>query len=606
MKALYIATGFLIACALSLFTASCSGVTSSSTSTTTTTTTSSASSSSGSSQASYQRLDVTDSSAWKSAVASGYVREGSVLVKTSASFDSSKLASLGATETGSITTSGGTWRRLSVTSGEEASVIESLRAMTGVMIAEPENRLHIPSGESGTSASKAVASSRAAKSLGDSSVLDDPYTLSAQYNLTIADAISAYKSYPPSATVYAAVLDTGLNIPHQEFKDSSGSSIVALAKSAFTRNSASSYTYVGDNKSFVTISSSTSASTSITANWDDDGHGTHVSGIIAAVGNNDLGTAGVAWKGLKLISYKVITDNESGSSSGSGSDWAVYGALEDLADWWATASNHSDSSQITLPVNISLGSYYASSFEIEMLAYALKKNVLVIAAMGNDGKKLTEYPAAYTGVVAVGATDGSDEKAEFSTTGDWMSVCAPGYDIISTYSDGTDGDTADYAWESGTSMAAPFVTGTAAYVLGFAPSLAPDQIKTILEESADLVGGESAYSSGYGYGRVNVASARTLATGSSVPVSGSVYSTYTLTVTVTYNSGTALTSQPVYLYDSDGNYIELGLTSSDGTVSFTLLKPSLSYVAKTTYGGATKTATGLSVASSDSSATLAF
>jgi subtilisin family serine protease len=601
MKRLKFISALVLLVSAGLLSSACANVSSSG---------SSSRSSSSTAQASYKRLDISDESAWSAAVAAGYLRSGSVLVKTSSSFDASALAELGASQTGSIAMRDGTWRRLSVSSGGERSVIASLRSMAGVLIAEPENRLRIPSGESGSSASKSLTSSRNAKSLGDSSVLDDPYTLSAEYSLTIADAIEAYgASYYPlsgSATTYAAVLDTGLNLPHQEFKDSSGTSIVVLAKSAFTRGGAASYTYVGDDESFHTISSS-----EYSENWDDDGHGTHVSGIIAAVGNNALGTAGVMWKNLKLISYKVLTDNETDSDSGSGSDWAVYGALEDLTSWWATASNHSDSSQVTLPVNLSLGSYYASSFEIEMIAYALENKVLVVAAMGNDGKKTVEYPAAYTGVVAVGATDGSDEKAEFSTTGAWMSVCAPGFDIISTYSDGTDSDSADYAWESGTSMATPFVTGLAAYMLSYAPSLEPDQVKTVLEESADLVGGETAYSTDYGYGRVNAKSALALATGASgtVPSSGSVYSTATLTIAVTYNNGTALAGRAVYLYDSSGDYVEVGITCSEGTVSFTLLKPD-TYIAKASYGGTAKSATGLVISggssASDESATIAF
>ena len=577
--------------------ASCSGYSSATTESAT---------ASGSTQASYKRLDIADDSAWNAAVEAGKVRQGSILVKTRTSLDPELVSELGATEAGSFQARGYTWSRLALAEGSERSAIASLREAAGVLIAEPENILAIPEGERGSSISKNVETE--SKALGDASVLDDPYVSSAEYSLTIADAIDAYRAgaYPldGSEIAYAAVLDTGINLEHEDFLDSEGASIVVLAKSAFTKNGSASYTYIGDTKPFVEVGSG--------ENWDDDGHGSHVAGIMGAVGNNGVGTAGVMWKGLKLISYKVLTDYESvalGASSGSGSDWAVYGALKELADWWAVSTNHEDTAQVTLPVNLSLGSSYASSFEIEMIAYALERKVLVFAAMGNDGRTTVEYPAAYSGVVAVGATDGMDERAEFSTTGTWMSVCAPGFDIISTFN----GSSSDYEWESGSSMATPFVTGLAAYLLAYAPNLEPDQVKTVLEESADLVGEATGYTKEFGYGRVNVKKALELATGSSLPASGSVYSGALFTIRVTLTNATtattsALDGQKVYLYTSSGDFVEVGISDSEGEVSFTLLARG-TYTAKAGYGGTTKSAS-FTVAGgadeADASATIAF
>jgi thermitase len=521
-------------------------------------------------QAAYSTLDETSVSAWQAAVQAGEVRPGAVLVKTGPAFESSSLSSLGATQNGSLAGLGGTWRHLAVAAGSEESAMIALRKIPGVLAAVPELRLHLPENEIRTKApglpvsisSGASSSARsAARALTTSTVLDDPYVFSAEYNLSITKAIAAYASYrpSPSAPVYAAVLDTGLNFPHQDFHDASGNSIVALAKSAFRRNSAASYTYFGDGNPFYQLSPS-----DLQNNWDDDGHGTHVSGILGAVGNNGLGIAGVMWSGLRLISYKVLTDNESDSAEGSGGDWAIYGALEDLTAWWM--ANHG--SQTTLPVNMSLGGYYASPFEAEMLTYALQNNVVVIAAMGNDGKTLVEYPAAYTGVIAVGATDGDDTIAPFSTSGGWISVVAPGLDILSTYN----GSSSDYEYDSGTSMATPFVTGLSAYALAFAPTLLPDQVKTVLMGSADLVAGnKGGFSNTYGAGRVDVLNTVTNAV-TSPPASGSVYSAQPVTITLTV-AGKAAGNIAVYLYDNSGDYIEDGYTGSDGTISFWLLKP---------------------------------
>jgi len=551
----------------------------------------SSTSSSSSTHAAYAKLDVTDSSAWAAAVTAGDVRQGTVLVKTGSSFSDASLAALGATQTGSISVSalGGTWRHLSVAKGTEAATILALRTIKGVQVAEPEMRLRLPTNETktkpvGLPSSVVNTSEMKAKSIGalgsSTYILTadkvfgtplGPYIASAEYNLSVTNALTSYATYNPSTlstTTYAAVLDTGLNMDHLNFYTKSGTSpIVAYAKSAFTNNG--NGTYTSNGSSFVTVP--------IPSNWDDDGHGTHVAGILGAVGNNGVGIAGVMWSGLRLISYKVITDNEVGSDD-SGSNWAVYGALEDLTTWWI--SNHG--SQKTLPVNMSIGGYYASEFETEMIAYALQNNVVIIAAMGNDGKTTTEYPAAYTGVIAVGATDGDDQITPFSTSGSWIAVSAPGQDILSTYK----GSSSDYEYESGTSMATPFVTGLSAYALAFAPML-PDQLKTVLMSSADRVGGETGFSASYGAGRVDVL--QTLKTAvSSLPASGSAYSPYPISITVTV-SRTAIGDIPVYLYDSKGNFVEVGYTGEDtgyrGTVSFWLLKPGETYTAKANYGG---------------------
>ena len=586
---------------------------------------SAAASSTSSSSAAYAKLDVSNSTAWAAAVAAGDVRQGHVLVKTGSNFSSSSLTALGATQTGSISILGGTWWHLTVPTGSEPSTILALRKIKGVMAAEPELRLKLPTNETRTrptglpSSLLSSLSMSKTKSLVSGSAVStyysevfgtdpDPFLASMEYSLEITNAYEAYNTYNPSKLsssnyAYAAQLDTGLNFPHEDF---SGLTI-KHPMSAFTRNSATSYTYVGDGGSFVSMDT--------TENWDDDGHGTHTAGIIGAVGDNGTGGAGVMWSHLKLIPYKVLTDYETDSEDGSGSDWAVYGALLDVAAWWATSGNHSDSSQVTLPVNMSLGGYYASEFEIEAIDYALEKNVVVVAAMGNDGRITAEYPAAYSGVIAVGATDGTDTVASFSTRGSWMAVSAPGVDIISTYN----GSDSDYEYDSGTSMATPFVTGLSAYTLAFAPSLYPDQLKTVLMEEADSIDNSSytSVSSSYGAGRVDVYNTVTTAV-SSPPSSGSVYCTEPVTITVTV-SGTATEGIPVYLYNSSGNFIQVGYTGDGsgytttsgtvtpgtaGQVSFYLLAPG-TYTATAVNGSSSKSRT-VTASSSATTATIAL
>ena len=547
-------------------------------------------------------LDVSDLSAWNAAVSAGKVRLGSVLVKTGPAFSSSVLAGLGATETGRIDLPGGTWRHLTVPTGMERGVILALKKIQGVLAVEQENILKLPAGETRRPASSETGSvprSMSSRSLGQDSsgntttVLNDPDVFSSEYNLTIADALDAYEAYAPpvnasvdsatSVSPYVAVLDTGINLEHQDL--SSGTQSTFSACSMFT----SSYDYVTDGSPPIAVPAG--------SNWDDDGHGSHVAGIIAALGDNALGTAGVMWRGANLILYKIFCDTAPGVSD-SGSDWAIYGSLFWLTGRWNGENTNtanpaiSHPYQTTLPVNMSIGGTTASFFESDMINYALQNNVVIIAAMGNDGQTLAEYPAAYSGVIAVGATEGNDTQAPFSTTGNWICVSAPGFDIISTYN----GSSTDYEYDSGTSMATPFVTGLVAYMISRNPGLTLDQIKAILEDTADDVAKTRNTDWAYlGAGRVNVKHAldETLGqNGYTTPAAGSKFSTQPLTISVTLG-GVAQSGIPVFLYDSNGNFVQAGLTSLEtqeystsgttgsvsGVISFWLLPPG-TYTAK--------------------------
>jgi subtilisin family serine protease len=130
---------------------------------------------------------------------------------------------------------------------------------------------------------------------------------------------------------------------------------------------------------------------------------------------------------------------------------------------------------------------------------ALSYNCIVFAAMGNSSTGEILYPAGYQGVIAVGSTNAHDEIADSSTTGNHISICAPGVEIYST----VPGD--DYEYKSGTSMACPFAAGAAALLL-HKEWLTPYEVKTRLENSAvDL--GPAGFDSTYGYGRIDIESA---------------------------------------------------------------------------------------------------
>lgn len=223
---------------------------------------------------------------------------------------------------------------------------------------------------------------------------------------------------------------------------------------------------------------------------DDHGHGTHVSGIIAAVGHNRLGITGVAPQGA-VMPVKVL-DAEGKGETGNivrGIVWAVdHGAKI---------------------INMSLGGKGGSRALLAAVQYAQSKDVLVVSAMGNDAMNLQEYPAAYPGVVAVGATTSEDLPAEsFTNYGSWISVSAPGQEIFSTMPsyEVTENRRAskelNYDLMDGTSMATPFVAGLASLLRSQAPAMSAAQVKARLEETAKDIG-EPGFDAYTGHGRVD-------------------------------------------------------------------------------------------------------
>jgi subtilisin len=219
---------------------------------------------------------------------------------------------------------------------------------------------------------------------------------------------------------------------------------------------------------------------------DDNGHGTHCAGTIAAA-SNGVGVVGVAPE-VDIYAYKVL--NESGS--GSFSD--VIAALEKcVIDGIHVTSNSYGSSQ-------NPGGIVEQAF-----INAEQAGILNVAAAGNNGNfngkgNKVGYPARYSSVMAVAATDENDQRAYFSSTGPDLEVSAPGYSILSTYPDG------GYAYASGTSMACPHVSGMAALLIqaGLDAGQEIDNFvvrQVLLDSCEDL--GANGFDEQYGYGIVN-------------------------------------------------------------------------------------------------------
>jgi len=211
---------------------------------------------------------------------------------------------------------------------------------------------------------------------------------------------------------------------------------------------------------------------------DDVGHGTHVSGVISALVNNRLGVAGMTWSS-RILPVKVLDE------TGSGSTYAVAQGII-----WAT--DHG-----AKVINMSLGNYATSSFLHDAIKYAYDKDVVLIAASGNDNTDRPSYPAYYPEVFAVAASDSNNNRASFSNYGDYIDVTAPGVNIASTYPKN------QYVALSGTSMATPHVSALAALIRATNPSLRNTEVMDIIRITAQDIGdpGTDSY---FGYGLINV------------------------------------------------------------------------------------------------------
>ena len=264
---------------------------------------------------------------------------------------------------------------------------------------------------------------------------DDPF-YALQYALIDSpddhdiDAPTAWGTRSSCAKV--AILDTGIDTDHPDLK----SNVYKSEDKPNNGKDDDKNGYVDDTYGLNVIKGKGSGE-------DDNGHGTHVSGIVAGRGNNDVGVSGTCWSS-KLLAVKFMNSKGKGSTSDAiaGIDYAVKQGFK--------------------IINCSFGSSSKSSSLHDAVDYAQNHNTLLVVAAGNDGENIDKhplYPASYTdsNILAVAASTSEDGLADFSNFGSTaVDVAAPGDNIYSTYLGG------GYRTLSGTSMAAPYVAGVAA------------------------------------------------------------------------------------------------------------------------------------------------
>lgn len=236
-------------------------------------------------------------------------------------------------------------------------------------------------------------------------------------------------------------------------------------------------------------------------------HGTHVAGTVAAVTNNGVGVAGVAF-GAKIVPARVL---------GKGG-----GLTSDIADaiTWASGGTVSGVPANANPaevINMSLGGSGACGTTFQnAITGAVNRGTTVVVAAGNSNTNVSNAsPANCANVIAVAATDRNGARASFSNFGSGIDVSAPGVNILSTYNSGTTTPGSDtYALLSGTSMAAPHVAGVVALMQSVAAKT-PAEIESLLKSTARPLPG--ACSGGCGAGIVDAAAAVAAASGSQPP-----------------------------------------------------------------------------------------
>ncbi|MCC3357157.1 S8 family peptidase [Bacillus sp. REN16] len=240
--------------------------------------------------------------------------------------------------------------------------------------------------------------------------------------IQIVQAPSLWEDSNQGEGIVIAVIDTGVDTSHSDLKDR------IIAGRNFTTD------YNGDSEIFE----------------DNNGHGTHVSGTIAASLNNE-GVVGVAPR-AKILSLKALTGEGAGNY-----EW-IIDAISFAVDW------RGPNNERVRVISMSLGGPKDVPEMHKAIKDAVNQNISVVVAAGNEGDSREDtfeyaYPGAYNEVISVGAVNMDLELAPFSNTHTEIDLVAPGVDVVSTFPDNK------FAELTGTSMAAPHVAGAIALLI---------------------------------------------------------------------------------------------------------------------------------------------
>ncbi len=283
------------------------------------------------------------------------------------------------------------------------------------------------------------------------------------------DAVEAWEIETGSSAVVIAILDTGIDLVHP---DMSGKIWINGGEVPGNDIDDDGNGFVDDVNGWDFINEDADPQ-------DDNSHGTHTSGIAGSASNNGEGIAGVCW-GCSLMPVKVL------GSDGIGTYAQISAGIEYAADNGADV------------INLSLGSETYSEPLENIIGYAHDNGCVIIGAAGNFNDDDPFYPAAFDHVLAAAALDHNDVKYQLSGYGDWIDLSAPGVDITSAVLH------EGYSSWSGTSMAAPFISGTAGLLFSAFPSWNNLLIEShMLHLADDVDNANPGYAGLLGKGRIN-------------------------------------------------------------------------------------------------------
>ncbi len=297
-------------------------------------------------------------------------------------------------------------------------------------------------------------------------------TVQAQAAWSIMPAQYLNSSTAGTNRIKVAVLDTGADCTHPDFINSGGSS---------TNTASGGQLDWSASQAFV---ATTVAYPSGCPWMDDYGHGTHVTGIVAAATSNFTGVASLGYP-LQVVMEKVL------DSTGSGNSVTIANAI--------TAAANSGVQVISMSFG---GSGYDAPLQLAV-DYAWQRNVVVVSAAGNNASNALFYPGDANLGLGISATDSNNNLASFSNYGNGIALAAPGVSILSTLPTYTVPLCCNYGYLSGTSMSTPFVSALAGLVAMATPGISNTAIVQRMQQTAASSVSGGGWNQDFGYGVIN-------------------------------------------------------------------------------------------------------
>jgi subtilisin family serine protease len=310
---------------------------------------------------------------------------------------------------------------------------------------------------------------------------DPSYTLQSGY-LSALGVEAAWDSCQGDTSVVIAIVDTGFDLDHPDLAANVSINYAEPINGLDDDNDGFIDNRTGIDLAGATYQNMIPDNNPTSASGGGHGHGVHVAGIAAAVGNNGVGVAGIAYK-CRLLPIKACADNST-------SLWKAYEGMVYAADKGADIINCS----------FMQGDY--SPMAADAVLYCHQKGVIVIAGAGNTSASGPQYPANLPGVVSVASCEITGVKSGFSSFGPWVGIMAPGSGIQSTDFNNI------YTVRSGTSMSSPVVSGVMGLLKSYHKTETRAQLIARMLATADTsvltLPGNAAFQNALGTGRVHV------------------------------------------------------------------------------------------------------